>query len=248
MNSRTVKPLDFSCILKLSKSQLLETGMKDATVAAVYDGMLGYLADNSNKIGFPELVTPAIFQMKEFNKKCKVANYTKKIKQILDKVTANQKVVETRRRNVKFGVADKNSIAAWEAKFESDGTPLLAFYTSWKKTRDLQQMKRVSQQEKMDDYSYIPDLKKNNKKIRMKQQVLGDGDEIFGEDDSGDDSFDDEEQFKLKEERGKKRNKSVSDDSGDDSFDDEEQFKLKEERVDESAAPAATSPDDSDND
>merc|ERR1712020_493768 len=153
-------------------------------------------------------------------------------KQILDKVTANQKVVETRRR---------------KAKFESDGTPLLAFYTSWKKTRDLQQMKRVSQQEKMDDYSYIPDLKKNNKKIRMKQQVLGDGDEIFGDDDSGDDSFDDEEQFKLKEERGKKRKKSVSDDEEDDS-DDEMENDSDGEKVDESAAPAAKAPDDSDND
>merc|ERR550525_1420476 len=168
--------------------------------------------------------------MKEFNKKCKVANYTKKIKQILDKVTANQKVVETRRRNVKFGVADKNSIAAWEAKFESDGTPLLAFYTSWKKTRDLQQMKRVSQQEKMDDYRYIPDLKKNNKKIRMKQQVLGDGDEIFGDDDSGDDSFDEEEQFKLKEDRGKKRKKSVSDDEEDDSDDEVEDDRMMRTR------------------
>ncbi len=46
-----MKPLDFSCILKLSKSQLTETGFKDATVEAVYGGLLTYLADNSNKVG-----------------------------------------------------------------------------------------------------------------------------------------------------------------------------------------------------
>merc|ERR1712083_824108 len=99
--------------------------------------------------------------------------------------------------------------------------------------------------EKMDDYSYIPDLKKNNKKIRMKQQVLGDGDEIFGDDDFGDDSFDDEEQFKLKEERGKKR-KSVSDDGEEDSDDEvEDDSDDEDEKMDESAVPAARAPDDS---
>ncbi len=46
-----MKPLDFSCVLKLSKSQLTETGFKDATVEAVYGGLLTYLADNSNKVG-----------------------------------------------------------------------------------------------------------------------------------------------------------------------------------------------------
>jgi hypothetical protein len=47
----SMKPLDFSCVLKLSKSQLTETGFKDATVEAVYGGLLTYLADNSNKVG-----------------------------------------------------------------------------------------------------------------------------------------------------------------------------------------------------
>jgi len=243
----SMKPIDFSCILKLSKSQLVETGFKDATIGAVYDGMLGYLADNSNKIGFPELVTPAVFQMKEFNKKCKVANYTKKVKQILDKIAANQKVVENRRKNVKFSVGDKSSIAAWEASFERDGTPLLAFYNSWRKTKDLQHLKKVSQQEKMDDYSHIPDFKKNNKKIRMKKDVLGDGDEIFGGDDSGDDSFDEEEQFKLKEDRGKKRKKSVSDDDdSDDEIEDEGDGAEKESDDEKEESVAAPAPDDSD--
>ena len=46
----SMKPLDFSCILKLSKSQLTETGFKDATVESIYGGLLTYLADNSNKV------------------------------------------------------------------------------------------------------------------------------------------------------------------------------------------------------
>jgi len=248
----SMKPIDFSCILKLSKSQLAETGFKDATIEEVYGGLLTYLADNSNKIGFPELVTPAVFQLKDFVKKCKVANYTKKIKQILEKVTANQKFVETRRRNVKFGVADKSSIEVWEATVERDGTPLLAFYNNWKKTRDIKHMKMVSQQEKLDDYSHIPNIKKNNKKIRMKQETMEAG--IFDGEDSGDDSFDEEEQFKLKEERGKgkKRKNSESDnESGDmeeDSDDQEESNKSSEPVAKKVAKVSAASDDDDDYD
>jgi nucleolar complex protein 2 len=52
----SMKPLDFSCVLKLSKSQLTETGFKDATVEAVYGGLLTYLADNSNKVGKRTLI------------------------------------------------------------------------------------------------------------------------------------------------------------------------------------------------
>jgi len=226
----SMKPIDFSCILKLSKSQLLETGSKDSTMAEIQAGLLAYLSDNSSKIGFPELVTPAVFQLKAFNKKCKVANYTKKIKQVLDKITANQKFIETRRKTVKFSVADKDDIAVWEASVERDGTPLLAFYKSWNKTREIQHLKKVSEQEKMaEDYSHIPNLKKNHKKIRMKKDTLG-GD-FLGSDDSGDDSFDEEEQFKLKEERGKGEKRKLEDNSDDDESDEDD-----DEDVEEKAA------------
>jgi len=207
----SMKPIDFSCILKLSKSQLLENGFKDSTVEEIYGGILSYLADNSNKIGFPELVTPMIFQLKDFLKKCKVSNYTKKIKTILEKTVANQKFIETRRKPVTFGVGDAQKIQVWEAQVGRDGTPLLAFYKNWRKISDIQHAKKVSGQEKMDDYSHIPLLKKNHKKIRMKmeqsEEVTGFLSGSDGED------FDEEENFKLKEDRGKKRKTESDDDS-----------------------------------
>merc|ERR1712112_484129 len=127
----SMKPIDFSCILKLSKSQLGESAFKDATMEELYGGLLTYLADNSNKIAFPELVTPMIFQLKDFLKNCKVANYSKKIKQILEKTQANQKFIETRRKNVSFGIGDK--------------------------------------QQKLDDYANVPLLKKNKKRMQMRE-------------------------------------------------------------------------------
>jgi len=198
----SMKPIDFSCILKLSKSQLLENGFKDSTIEEIYGGILSYLADNSNKIGFPELVTPLIFQLKDFLKKCKVPNYTKKIKALLDKTVSNQKFIETRRKHVNFGVGEAQKIQAWEAQVGRDGTPLLAYYKNWKKISDIQHAKKVSNQEKLDDYSHIPALKKNHKKIRMKMEQ---SEEATGFLSGSDDDFDDEENFKLKEERGKKR-------------------------------------------
>jgi len=221
----SMKPLEFSTILKLSKSQLSENGFKDATIDAIYSGLITYLAVNSNKIGFPELVTPLIFQLKDFLKACKSANYCKKVKQVLDKVIANQKFIETRRRTVTFSVGDKHAITVWEAQVERDGTPLLAFYKSWKKIADTQQMKKVTEQENLDDYSHIPLLKKNHKKIRMKkEQEKIEGGFLSGSDDN-DDDLDDEERFKLKEDRakpGEKRKRDLDVDSDDDSADNDD--------------------------
>jgi len=232
----SMKPLDFSCILKLSKSQMLESGFKDATIEEVYGGLLSYLADNSNKIAFPELVTPMVFQLKDFLKKCKVANYTKKIKQILDKTTANQKFIETRRKTVNFGVGDSQKIQVWESQVTRDGTPLLAHYRSWKKVSDLAQAKKVSEQEKMDDYAHIPMLKKNQKKLKMKME-RSEVKEVTGFlSGSDEEDFDEEENFKLKEERGMKR-------KSDDDSDDEEEEAVAEKKTKASSGAKVPEPD-----
>ena len=206
----SMKPIEFNCILKLSKSQLAESGFKDSTIEGVYSGMLAYLSDNSFRIGFPELVTPAVFQVRDFIKKCKVTNYTKKLKQLLDKVVANQKFIETRRRTVSFGIGDHEKIKVWEAQVERDGTPLTALYNSWRKTAESQYMKRVTQQEKLDDYQHIPTMNKKERKGAKAKDADGPVNPFEDDDDDGD-SFDEEEQFKLKEERGK-GNASASDD------------------------------------
>jgi len=221
----SMKPIDFSCILKLSKSQLLENGFKDSTIEEIYGGMLSYLADNSNKIAFPELITPMIFQLKDFLKKCKVQNYSKKIKTLLDKSVANQKMIEQRRKHVNFGVGETQKIQVWEAQVANDGTPLLSFYKNWKKTDDLKQAKKASEQEKLDDYSHIPKLKK--KKLEMKEKSEP---EVSGFLSGSDDDFDDEENFKLKEERGKKRKGSDSEESDEEEVESPKKVAKKEKK------------------
>ena len=49
-----MRPVDFSCILRVSKSQMLENGTKDAAVDGVYRGVLDYLSSQSHKVcSFP---------------------------------------------------------------------------------------------------------------------------------------------------------------------------------------------------
>merc|ERR1712110_244595 len=117
-------------------------------------------------------------------------------------------MIEQRRKHVNFGVGETQKIQVWEAQVAYDGTPLLSFYKNWKKTDDLKQAKKASEQEKLDDYSHIPKLKK--KKMEMKEKSEP---EVSGFLSGSDDDFDDEENFKLKEDRGKKRKGSDSEES-----------------------------------
>merc|ERR1711981_514839 len=114
-----------------------------------------------------------------------------KVKQVLEKTVANAKFIETRRKNVSFGVGDKTAIQAWEAQVARDGTPLLAFYKSWKKVADVQQAKKVSDQEKISDFSHIPALKKNHKKLRMKREEEDEEDDPDDDAGGGEDEVED---------------------------------------------------------
>lgn len=59
----SMKPLHFTCLLRLSKSQLQENGFKDMVIEMVYGQLLEYLSIQSHKIGFPELSLICIFQV-----------------------------------------------------------------------------------------------------------------------------------------------------------------------------------------
>ena len=49
-------------------------------------------------------------QLKEFLKKCKVGNFTKQIKQIVDKVDENSKFITARRRTANISLTDDKAI------------------------------------------------------------------------------------------------------------------------------------------
>lgn len=59
----SMKPIDFSCILRLAKSQLMENGFKDAVIERLYGLLLEYTANESHTIAFPDLTLLAVIQV-----------------------------------------------------------------------------------------------------------------------------------------------------------------------------------------
>lgn len=61
-----MKPLHFTCLLRLSKSQLQENGFKDMVIETIYGQLLEYLSSQSHKLGFPDLNLLSIIQVNIF--------------------------------------------------------------------------------------------------------------------------------------------------------------------------------------
>jgi len=206
------KPMDFTCVLKVTKANQLLSGFRDAIIEEAYGGILTYLAMHSHKIGFPELVTPMVVQLRKFFKKCKSASHSKPIKQCVEKAMTNAKLIEQKRRSVTFGVGDAKEIQIWEAKVERDGTPIKAFYESWKKASDKRRLVRISKDFKGIDYTDVPIIDKAKiEKRKQKQLAAEEAKKKDGEEErgflSGEESDDvpDEERFRTKDEKELKK-------------------------------------------
>jgi len=181
----SMKPIDFSCILKVTKTQLLENGMKDATMDKLYGGMLTYLNQQSSKISFPELSLPAVTQIKAFLKVCNVANHCRKMRQLLDKVNENsQHVVQQRRKQTTaIAIHDQEKINAFEMQLEASVTPLSRYYNSWKGVK-AEERRQKAKEEQEKDYDFIPKLKKKS----SKKGVAAHSNKLWEDDEDDDDS------------------------------------------------------------
>jgi hypothetical protein len=71
------------------------------------------------------------------------------LKQVLEKIEENARVVETERRKVSFSLSDCKAIDAWETNLKLKGTPLATFYESWNKVNLQQIAKQATDSEKV---------------------------------------------------------------------------------------------------
>lgn len=55
--------MDFTCILRLSKSQLQENVFKDAVIESAHSSLIEYLVVEAHTISFPDLVVPFIIKV-----------------------------------------------------------------------------------------------------------------------------------------------------------------------------------------
>merc|ERR1719431_781743 len=206
-------PLNFACILKLSKKQLRERSLQDGAIDQIYDMIIEHCGNLSHSISFPEMVIPAVVRMKKFLKTTSASRFIKLVKQMLALIQENSTFIETKRKGVAFGVGDLDAVDRWEADLKEKGTPLKKYLETYK-------VKRVEELRLADA---TRDREREKDQVGDKRKREGDDDE---EDDDDDD--DDEDLVDVTEEdlanAGSGSEEEEDDEDDDDDDDENNQF------------------------
>ncbi|XP_023304559.2 nucleolar complex protein 2 homolog [Lucilia cuprina] len=183
----SMKPMQFTCILRLNKGQLAENGFRDEVVEQVCGLTLEYLAYESSSLAFCDLAVHTVMALKAYLKECRNANYSRKLKQLVDKIHENSRFIEQERRKITFGLKDTAEIQAWETKVKNKGTPLDIYYNSWVKTHETKKRRQAAQADVINDDYNLPTIKKSSKKSSVPVKNENGEIELFPSDSEDDD-------------------------------------------------------------
>lgn len=208
----SMKPLQFTCILRLNKGQLAENGFRDEVVEQVCGLLLEYLAHESATLAFSDLVVPVVMAIKAYLKECRNANYARKLKQLLEKIQESGRFIEQQRSksSVTFELKDTQAVQAWEQQVRNKRTPLDIYYTSWLKTHETKKRRQAAQTDDINADYDLPKLKKPTAKKTVSVRNEDGELELFpsdSEDDAAgipDDDDDNEDNSEAEEPQPKK--------------------------------------------
>lgn len=146
-----------------------------------------------------------ILQIKQFLKSCSVSNYTKRMRQLLEKIEENSRFIEKERAKISFALNEEKMIAAWEASIKTKGTPLLTFFENWNKVNKIQKRKKVTKNDEL--AGVMPMIKRP--KIAESEDIVSKPEKkgplvLFPSDDE-----DEGDNFKLDEETEKPKKKKL---------------------------------------
>ncbi|KAF9207090.1 Nucleolar Complex 2 protein [Haplosporangium sp. Z 27] len=128
----TLKPLEWDLGYKCSKEYKGSRVYQDGTGEQVYELMTEYYALFSTSISFPELVIPAILQLKRFIKKSTLVKLKKQFAGLVEKLEQNSKFIEMERNKADFSPSDAAGVSSFLKHQDKEKTPLGSY---WKGVR-----------------------------------------------------------------------------------------------------------------
>ncbi|XP_055383254.1 nucleolar complex protein 2 homolog [Condylostylus longicornis] len=204
------KALDFTCILRVSKSQINDNNFKKEVIDQICSLTYEYLDHLSASIAYPDLIVPSVMLLRKFIKHNKDSNTNRKLKQLLDKIQENSKFIESERKSVNFNLSETAKINAWESTIRNKGTPLSLFYKNWSKTYLAKRKRQAANTSEISEFN-IPVIKK--KKLNEDVGDLNvnsdsDSDDFFGKESESEEENIVERNDKENSKNNKKTNKT----------------------------------------
>ncbi|XP_067208098.1 nucleolar complex protein 2 isoform X2 [Linepithema humile] len=118
-------------------------------------------------------ILPFLLELKAFLKKCHIATYCKKMKQLLSMIEENRKYIETERTKVTIDLRNMGEITNWENRVKTDGTEIAKFYATWAKLHESQKLKMLTKNEEEINASVL----RQSKKQKFNEQSAEDSEE-----------------------------------------------------------------------
>ncbi|RHZ46934.1 hypothetical protein Glove_603g9 [Diversispora epigaea] len=132
----TLKPLDFMTILKAPKNYLHTRVYQEGIYEKLLELLFEYYSCFCLSIAFPELVIPAIIQIKRHIKHSKNLKFNKQLQQLVEKLEQNSKFIEQHRSQIDFSPNDHAQVNAFSRNMNQDSTPLGSYVKSIRKLKE----------------------------------------------------------------------------------------------------------------